>query len=107
MRILLDECVNPRLKSAFPGHEVKTVPEMGWQGLMNGELLVLAEAQFDVFVTLDKNLEFQQNLSRLRLGVLVALVPDNKMSSYQPILARLKEAAETVQPGRVIRVAVP
>ena len=65
MRILLDECVNPRLKSAFPGHSVKTLPEMGWRGLTNGELLALAEGQFDVFVTLDKNLEHEQNLSRL------------------------------------------
>ena len=107
MRILLDECVNPRLKGAFPGHEVKAVPEMGWQGLTNGELLALAEARFDVFLTLDKNLEYQQNLAKLRQGILVALVPDNKMSSYQAILARLKEAAETLQSGQVVHVAAP
>ena len=100
-------CVNPRLKGAFPAHTVKTLREMGWQGLTNGELLALAEGQFDVFVTLDKNLEHQQNLSRLRLGILVALVPDNKMSSYQLILARLKEAAEAVEPGQVVHVPAP
>jgi len=107
MRILLDECVNPRLKAAFPGHEVKTVAEMGWQGCTNGVLLAEAEQQFDVLVTLDKNLEHQQDLRKRRVGVLVALVPDNRMSSYQPILGHLKEAAEKVKPGQVFHIGKP
>ena len=67
---------------------MKAVPEMGWQGLTNGELLALAEARFDVFVTFDKNLEYQQNLAKLRLGILVPLVPDNKIlptSRFLPV----------------------
>ena len=59
MRILLDEGVNPRLRLAFPGDEVKTVPEMGWRSLTNGKLMKEAAPQFDVFVTLDRNLQFQ------------------------------------------------
>ncbi len=69
MRILLDECVNPRLKGSLREHEVKTVTEMRWQGLTNGELLDLAELRFDVFVTLDKNLEYQQNLRKRRVAI--------------------------------------
>ncbi len=59
MRILLDECVNPRLRLAFPGDEVKTVDEMGWRSLTNGRLMKAAAPHFDVFVTLDQNLQFQ------------------------------------------------
>ncbi len=67
MRILLDECVHPRLRDAFPAHEVATVNEKGWTGKTNGELLALAEVEFEVFLTLDRNLEFQQNIGKLRL----------------------------------------
>ena len=67
MRVLLDECVNPRLKEAFPGHEVKTTAEQGWKGLRNGELLARAEREFEVFLTIDRNIEYQQNLRRLHV----------------------------------------
>jgi hypothetical protein len=66
MRILLDECINPRVRAAFKGHRVKTVVEMGWQGITNGKFLALAESDFDVFVTLDQNLEYQQNVFKDR-----------------------------------------
>ncbi len=105
MRILLDECVNPRLKGAFPGHGVKTVAEMGWRGFTNGRLLDVAEGQFDVFLTIDRGLEFQQNLGARRLGVLVVIVRNNKIASFEPIFLSLKEAAERIQPGQVIHVS--
>lgn len=57
MRVLLDECVNPRVKTAVPQHEVQTVKEMGCSGITNGKLMGLAQQSFDVFVTVDKNLE--------------------------------------------------
>ena len=104
MRILLDECVNPRLKAAFAGHDISTVAEMGWQGLTNGKLLDLAEQSFRVFVTIDQSLEHQQNLRKRKLGILVVKVPDNKLPSYQPIFAELKEAAEMLSPGALIHV---
>ena len=90
MRVLLDECVNPRLKEAFSGHEARTVADQGWKGLKNGELLLRAETEFDIFLTIDRNLEHQQNLRRFRLGVVVAYVPDNRMESYAPIIAELR-----------------
>jgi hypothetical protein len=61
MRVLLDECVNPRVKNAFAKHEVRTVIEMGWGGITNGRLMALVQQRFDVFVTVDQNLEYQQN----------------------------------------------
>lgn len=59
MRILLDECVNPRLRLAFPGDTVKTVAEMGWQSFTNGQLMKEAAPHLEIFVTLDQNLQFQ------------------------------------------------
>jgi len=105
MRVLLDECVNPRVRAAFPDHHVETVLEAGWGGIKNGKLLALAQGLFDVFVTVDKNLQHQQNLRLLSFGIVVVSVPDNKIASYRPIFPELLQAAETVQPGEVVRVA--
>jgi len=69
MRVLLDECLPSRLKQAIPGHEVSTVSDAGWRGKSNGELLGLASGEFDVFVTIDKNLPAQQNLDSFSIGV--------------------------------------
>jgi len=57
VRVILDECVDRRLASELTGHDVSTVPEMGWVGIQNGELLALVEKQFDVFLTVERNLE--------------------------------------------------
>jgi hypothetical protein len=66
MRVLLDECVPRALRDDIPGHEVKTVAEAGWAGVKNGELLRLAAAQFDLLLTVDRSLEYQQNLMAFR-----------------------------------------
>lgn len=71
LRILLDECLDRRLRKLFPDHFVKTVPDMGWAGLKNGMLLGRAEDDFDVFVTVDRNLAFQQRTSRFAITILV------------------------------------
>lgn len=108
MRILLDECVNPRVRMAFPDHEVRTVIEMGWRGATNGRLLTLAEAnRFDVFVTLDQNLCHQQNVAARRLGFIVVRVPDNNIKFYRPLFSRLNTAAETTKAGEVAYISSP
>lgn len=66
MRVFLDECVDWRLGREIFGHEVKTARQMGWTTIKNGELLALAATSFDVFITVDRNLSFQQNLSAYR-----------------------------------------
>jgi predicted nuclease of predicted toxin-antitoxin system len=71
MRILIDECVDWRLLRDLPNHDVKTVRQMGWSETVNGALLTLAEQSFDVLVTTDKNLSFQQNVGRFKIGVVV------------------------------------
>jgi predicted nuclease of predicted toxin-antitoxin system len=105
MRILIDECVNPRVKQAFKSHDAKTVIEMDWRGIGNGKLLALAEEkQFQVFVTVDQNLEYQQNMAARKLGFVVVHVPDNNIKYYEPIFARMCEVAEAVKPGHLIHV---
>ena len=71
MRILIDECLDWRLSRVLPGHECVSVQAAGWGGLTNGALLQLAADQFDVFITGDRNLAFQQNLSMLDIAVIV------------------------------------
>ncbi len=107
MRLLLDECVNAGVKAAFPGHAVKTVREMGWQGSKDGPLLAYAQDSFDVFVTIDRKLERQHDLKKLRMGVVVARIPSNEIVAYQPIFAALLKAATGVKAGEVIHVESP
>jgi hypothetical protein len=107
MRVLLDECVNPRVRDAFSAHEVRTVDEMGWGGITNGKLLALAQSSFDVFVTADQNLEYQQNLAKLGLGIVVVAVPDNDIRYFKPIFVELLKAVESVRPGEVVHIVSP
>src|SRR5437763_14593581 len=93
MRILLDESLPRRLGSIVACHDVATVVEAGWSGVENGELLQLAATRFDVFVTADQNLQYQQNLSALPITVAVLVALDNRLESLRPaateLLARL------------------
>jgi hypothetical protein len=86
MKILLDECPPRKLKREFTGHEVRTVPEMGWAGVKNGELMKRAEVEFDLFVTIDGNLEHQQNLRNRALAVVVLCAPNNTFNALSPLV---------------------
>jgi predicted nuclease of predicted toxin-antitoxin system len=83
MRIPLDESLPRRLRQIFAGHEVVTAVEAGWSGVKNGELLQLAATHFDVFVTADQNLQYQQNLSALPIAVAVLVARDNRLESLR------------------------
>ena len=104
MRILLDECLPKRLKRDLAGHDARTVPEMGWAGKQNGELLALASSQFDVFLTVDRNLSFQQNISTLNIAVVVMVAKGNRHADLQPLMADVHTVLRTVVPGQVVRV---
>jgi predicted nuclease of predicted toxin-antitoxin system len=85
MRILLDECVNPRLRLAFPGDEVNTVSEMGWRSLSNGELLKQATG-FDVFITIDQSVHHQNPTHRFPIGILILADPSQSTRRVSPSL---------------------
>lgn len=88
MKILLDECIDRKLAREFIGYEVKTVPQMGWAGVKNGQLLTLAEAEFDVFITVDRNLSFQQNLPKFDIAVIVLQAPSNRLTDLNERLVK-------------------
>jgi predicted nuclease of predicted toxin-antitoxin system len=105
MKILLDECLPRRLKRWFPKHDCRTVPEAGFAGRKNGELLRLAEAQgFQVLLTIDKGIEYQQNLSDRQIAVIVMRARSNRLQALTPHLPACQAALETVQPGQIIRL---
>ena len=107
MRVLLDEQLPRRLSRELVGHEVRTVQQVGWAGLRNGELLRrAAEAGFEVFLTADRNLQFQQNISQTRLGVVALVAPSNKLEDLLPLMPRALEAISQTIAGQVLRVAV-
>ena len=107
MKILVDECIDRRLANCIVGHEVVTAHAMGWAGTKNGELLKLAiEADFQVFVTADRNLSFQQNVSKFPLAIIVLGAPDNRLATLKLLVPDLLAALETARPGAVTIVPV-
>ena len=90
MRPLLDESVPGRLRRALPGHHVRTVGEAGWSGVKNGKLLAIAAIEFDVFVTVDKNMPFQQNHLTLPIAVAVMHAASNELEFLLPLVPRLE-----------------
>lgn len=104
MRVLLDESLPRRLRQELADHEVKTVPEAGWAGKKNGELLRLAESDYEVFVTMDRNLPFQQNLDALDLCVVILLARSSDIGDLRPLAPALRSAIENAKPGRVVQI---
>jgi len=102
MRILLDESLPRRLKRELRNHKVATVPEMGWAGKSNGELLRLASSKFDIFLTADRNLPFQLNLRNLRIGIVILAGRANRFEDIHPLLPKLKIALRRLKGGKVI-----
>ena len=86
MKVLLDECVPRKLKRELSGHEVLTVTERGWSGIKNGKLLAPAAAEFDVFVTVDQNLKYQQNLKAFSIGVILLSARNNRLKTLLPLM---------------------
>ncbi len=97
--MLLDECLPKKLKRELPEHTVVTVPEQGWAGQKNGALLRLAQAEFDVFLTIDQNLTSQQNLSQIDLAVIVLTAQDNQIETLQPLMSKVLAALKIIQTG--------
>ncbi len=104
MRILLDESVPRRLKRDLRGHQVSTVTEIGWRGKKNGELLRLANGQFDAFVIVDQNLEYQQNLKRFDIAFILLVAVNNKYETLSPLVPKILEVLKSIQRGDFVRL---
>ncbi len=105
MKILLDESV-PRVVQTRLAHlAIRTVQDMGWTGTKNGELLRRAEAEFDVFVTADQQLRYQQNLSGRKLAIVV--LPTNQVRIVVILLPAIEEGVRRAQPGAFHEIPMP
>ena len=104
MRILLDECLPRRLKHALTGHEVQTVPEMGWASKRNGELLRLAAREFEVFLTVDQRLHQEQQLSVFRIAVIVLVARSNRLLDLLALVPATLEVLPRAKPGEAMVV---
>ena len=104
MKVLLDECVPRKLNRELAEHEVLTVTERGWSGIKNGKLLVLAEAVFDVFLTVDQNLKYQQNLKAFNIGVILLMARNNRLKTLLPLMPEVRKALEKIRTADFILV---
>jgi hypothetical protein len=104
MHILLDESIPQDLRHELVNHDVKTVGYMGWLGGKNGQLLRLASEQFDVFITLDQNLEYQQNLSELPLAVIVVVANNTRIETLKPLVPDILSCLLDIAPKSLERI---
>jgi hypothetical protein len=105
MRILLDECVPRPLGRALTGHDVRTIRDSGWAGKKNGELLALMTANgFEVLLTVDRSLRYQQNLTAARIAVVILVASSNRLSDLLPVVPAVMLALTTIQPGDAVEV---
>lgn len=105
MKILLDECAPLVIKKRLPHLAIFTVQEMGWSGARNGALLSLAEVEFDVFVTTDKNLRYQQNLAGRNLAFIQ--LPTNQVPIIVTLLSEIEAALPLIRPGDFVEIPLP
>ena len=104
MRILLDENLPRNPAAHLVGHECRMVVACGWSGKKNGDLLALADPQFDVLLTLDKNLPYRQNLDTKQIAVLIVRARSNRIQDLLPVVPECLAALTTIQPRQVVRV---
>ncbi len=105
MRLLLDESIPVKFRRSLPNHDVRTVVEMGWSGVKNGKLLALAADGFDAFVTVDKNLPYQQNLTTLPVAVVVLDAVSNELPTLLLLLPALEQILLSLTPRTYSLVA--
>jgi predicted nuclease of predicted toxin-antitoxin system len=105
MRLLIDECIDERLRHLFPDHDCQTARYANLAGLKNGRLLEAAEdAGFDVLITVDQNIPDQQNLTRRRIAVLILCGPTNRLRDLTALVPAAVFALASIRPGDCLKV---
>lgn len=102
MRVILDECLPRRLGLELTGHLVVTVQQEGWAGISNGKLLIRIQGNYDAFITVDKNLPAQQQMTGLSFGVVVLRAPSNKLEDLRPLIPQIIVTLDSLRPGQVV-----
>ena len=102
MRVLFDTCVRRPLRKSLPGHDIKTAQEMGWDRLRNGDLIQMAEEAFDVLITSDQKLKYQQNLTGRKIGIIV--LPTNHLRAVLELAPKIGSALSEASPGFLLEI---
>lgn len=105
MRILIDECLDWRMCRSLTGHECSSVRKMGWDGLRNGELLAKAQIDFDVFVNGDRNLTFQQDVTKVDMAVVVLQAESIQLEHLLPLIPKVLTVLPTLASGQVVYIS--
>lgn len=106
-RVLRDECVPVKLKRELTGFPFRAVREYGWASKLDGDLIAAANAEFDGLVTVDQNLIHQQNLSGLRLSIVVLVAYSNNIKELRRLVPDLLLVLGSIGPGRVVHLGPP
>jgi hypothetical protein len=105
MRILIDECIDERFRNFLRDHDCQTARYAGFAGLKNGDLLAAAEtAHFDVFLTVDQGIEYQQNLSARRIAIVFFRAKSNRLKDPLPLVPVCLARIQSIQPGQIVRI---
>jgi predicted nuclease of predicted toxin-antitoxin system len=104
MKVLLDECVPRKLMRELEDHEVFTVTERGWSGIKNGNLLALAAPEFNVFLTVDQNLKYQQNLKNFSIAIILLTARNNRLKTLLPLMPEVREALSKIAKGDLVHI---
>jgi hypothetical protein len=105
MRILIDECIDERFRTSLPGHDCQTARYAGLAGLKNGDLLTTAEsAKFDVFITADQGIEYQQNLTARKIAIIIFRTKSNRLKDLLPLVPACLARIESIHPGQIVRI---
>jgi len=105
LKILLDENLDWRLERHLPGHEVESVPLIGWAGVENGELLARAQNRFDIFITMDSTMTRELNIQDSKLAVIVLKAPSNMLSDTFPLMPKVLAQLPTAKAGTIIFIS--
>jgi hypothetical protein len=104
VKIVIDECLPRRLAKSLTGHKVWTVQQIRLNGLLNGDLLKAINPDFDVFITIDQNLVFQQDLQSVKIAVIVVCARTNRFDDIQPLIPAVLKVLQEIKPGQIVRV---
>lgn len=105
MRILIDECIDERFRNSLTGHDCQTARYAGLAGLKNGELLNATEAaKFDVFLTVDQGVEYQQNLTGRKIAIIIFHTKSNRLHNLLQLVPTCLAHIESIQPGQLIKI---
>jgi predicted nuclease of predicted toxin-antitoxin system len=105
LKILLDENLDWRLERDLQGHEVVSVPRIGWAGITNGALLERAREKFDVLITMDSRMVHDLDIRKLRLAIIVLKAPSNRLLDTSPLMPKVLAQLPSLEAGTVIVIS--